>query len=231
MAARKSEQRKVAQLERSIERNEKDSQRQLERMQKDFERQLSRAEKDADKRVERTERSADKRVEKLEKDSEKRAARIESEIEQRLALAESESGDYEARLRELEAQLEAAGTAEQADPAALKARDAEIVRLEVQLAEVTANSDNLALQEQLQEHIDRTAQLEELVTQLETERDDEIKGLEEKLRAEIESLERREREEQRFAEHFDLYPRLLIPAALLYLLAWLSLCTWARRLP
>ena len=54
---------------------------------------------------------------------------------------------------------------------------------------MTANSDNLALQEQLQEHIDRTAQLEELVTQLETERDDEIKGLEEKLRAEIESLE------------------------------------------
>jgi hypothetical protein len=36
LAARKSEQRKVAQLERSIERNEKDSQRQLERMQKDY---------------------------------------------------------------------------------------------------------------------------------------------------------------------------------------------------
>ena len=48
---------------------------------------------------------------------------------------------------------------------------------------------------------------------------------------EIETLERREREEERFAEHFDLYPRLLIPAALLYALAWLSLCTWARRLP
>ena len=49
--------------------------------------------------------------------------------------------------------------------------------------------------------------------------------------AEIESLERREREEERFAEHFDLYPRFLFPAVLLYLLAWLSLCTWARRLP
>lgn len=49
--------------------------------------------------------------------------------------------------------------------------------------------------------------------------------------AEIESLERREREEERFAEHFDLYPRFLFPAVLLYVLAWLSLCTWARRLP
>jgi len=53
----------------------------------------------------------------------------------------------------------------------------------------------------------------------------------EEVYEEIETLERREREEQRFAEHFDLYPRLLIPAALLYALAWLSLCTWARRLP
>ena len=49
--------------------------------------------------------------------------------------------------------------------------------------------------------------------------------------AEIETLERRERDDERFAEHFDLYPRLLVPAALLYALAWLSLCTWARRLP
>lgn len=48
---------------------------------------------------------------------------------------------------------------------------------------------------------------------------------------EIETLERRERKEERFAEHFDLYPRLLVPAALLYALAWLCLCTWARRLP
>ncbi len=49
--------------------------------------------------------------------------------------------------------------------------------------------------------------------------------------SEIESLERRERDDQRFAEYFDLYPRLLIPAVLLYLLAWLSFCTWSRRLP
>jgi Ca-activated chloride channel homolog len=53
----------------------------------------------------------------------------------------------------------------------------------------------------------------------------------ESVYGEIESLERRERKEERFAEHFDLYPRLLIPAALLYALAWLCLCTWARRLP
>jgi len=49
--------------------------------------------------------------------------------------------------------------------------------------------------------------------------------------AEIETLERREREEERFAEHLDLYPGLLLPAFLLYVLAWLSACTWARRLP
>ncbi len=53
----------------------------------------------------------------------------------------------------------------------------------------------------------------------------------EEVYVEIETLERREREESRFAEHFDLYPKLLVPAALLYILAWLSLCTWARRLP
>ena len=28
-----------------------------------------------------------------------------------------------------------------------------------------------------------------------------------------------------------LYPILLLPAFLLYVLAWLSACTWARRLP
>jgi len=47
----------------------------------------------------------------------------------------------------------------------------------------------------------------------------------------IESLERREREETRYAQHFDLYPLLLLPAFLLYILSWLSVCTWARRLP
>ena len=53
----------------------------------------------------------------------------------------------------------------------------------------------------------------------------------EEVYAEIETLERRKREDRRYAEHFDLYPRLLMPAALLYIMAWLSLCTWARRLP
>lgn len=53
----------------------------------------------------------------------------------------------------------------------------------------------------------------------------------EEVYAEIESLERREREEFRFAEQFDLYPELLLPALLLYVLSWLSVCTWARRLP
>lgn len=49
--------------------------------------------------------------------------------------------------------------------------------------------------------------------------------------SEIESLERTERQETRYAEHFDLYPALLFPAFLLYLLGWLSQATWARRLP
>ena len=48
---------------------------------------------------------------------------------------------------------------------------------------------------------------------------------------EIESLERRPREESRFAEHFDLYPLMLLPSLILYALAWLSMCTWARRMP
>ena len=41
----------------------------------------------------------------------------------------------------------------------------------------------------------------------------------------------RKRQDERFAEHFDLYPRFLVPAFALYALAWLSLLTWARRLP
>jgi len=49
--------------------------------------------------------------------------------------------------------------------------------------------------------------------------------------AAIESLERRKRTDETFAEHFDLYPRLLLPALCLYLLSWLSATTWARRLP
>ena len=49
--------------------------------------------------------------------------------------------------------------------------------------------------------------------------------------AEIEQLERTERREQRFEENFDLYPRFLWAAFCAYGLAWLSLSTWARRLP
>lgn len=49
--------------------------------------------------------------------------------------------------------------------------------------------------------------------------------------AEIEALERTPREETRFAEHFDLYMRLLVPAFTLYVLGWVCACTWARRLP
>lgn len=53
----------------------------------------------------------------------------------------------------------------------------------------------------------------------------------EEVYEEIENLERRFREEEVFSEHFDLYPRFLVPAAILYALAWLSMWTWARRLP
>jgi Ca-activated chloride channel family protein len=49
--------------------------------------------------------------------------------------------------------------------------------------------------------------------------------------AEIERLERTPRTEKRWAEHYDLYARLLVPAFALYALAWLSAWTWARRLP
>lgn len=59
----------------------------------------------------------------------------------------------------------------------------------------------------------------------------ETKGDLEAVYAEIEQLERTEREELRYVEHFDLYPKLLLPALLLYLLAWVSGCTWMRRLP
>lgn len=47
--------------------------------------------------------------------------------------------------------------------------------------------------------------------------------------AEIERLERTPREEQRFVQTFDLYRWFLQPALVLYLLAWLSASTWARR--
>ena len=48
--------------------------------------------------------------------------------------------------------------------------------------------------------------------------------------SEIEQLERTERREERTTETFDLYPRLLLPALLIYLFGWLSSSTWARRL-
>jgi len=53
----------------------------------------------------------------------------------------------------------------------------------------------------------------------------------EEIYAEIEKLERTDRLEQRFEENFDLYPLFLLPAIVLYVLAWLSNATWARRLP
>jgi Ca-activated chloride channel family protein len=49
--------------------------------------------------------------------------------------------------------------------------------------------------------------------------------------AEIEALERTEREEKRFVEHYDLYPRFLIAALLAHAGAWLLLSTFVRRLP
>ena len=49
--------------------------------------------------------------------------------------------------------------------------------------------------------------------------------------AEIEKLERTPRQEQRFIEHFDLYPLLLYAALACYLVSWISVSTWARRLP
>lgn len=53
----------------------------------------------------------------------------------------------------------------------------------------------------------------------------------ERTYAEIESLERTPRREQRFTENHDLYPLLLLPALVLYAVAWLSHATWARRVP
>lgn len=55
-------------------------------------------------------------------------------------------------------------------------------------------------------------------------------GLEE-VYSEIEELERTEREEIERAEHWDLYPLFLKVALGLYVAGWLSLSTWARRLP
>ena len=53
----------------------------------------------------------------------------------------------------------------------------------------------------------------------------------EEVYAVIESLERTEREEKRSAEHFDLYPWLLLPGLGLYLLAGALAFTWLRRVP
>lgn len=57
------------------------------------------------------------------------------------------------------------------------------------------------------------------------------KGSLERAYAEIEALERTPREERHFVEHYDLYPVFLLWALALYLGAWLSASTWARRLP
>ena len=53
----------------------------------------------------------------------------------------------------------------------------------------------------------------------------------EEIYAEIEALERTERSQERFEETYDLYPAFLAWAVALYALGWLSLLTWARRLP
>ncbi len=53
----------------------------------------------------------------------------------------------------------------------------------------------------------------------------------ENVYAEIERLERTEREEKSFSEQFDLYPYLLLASFFSYLAAWLFSSTWARRLP
>ena len=47
----------------------------------------------------------------------------------------------------------------------------------------------------------------------------------------IEGLERTEREEQRRAEHYDLYPWFLLPGFFAYLIAGLLGWTWFRRVP
>lgn len=49
--------------------------------------------------------------------------------------------------------------------------------------------------------------------------------------AEIESLERTARVEESFAERYDLYPRFLWPALLVYLASWIAGVSFARRLP
>lgn len=48
--------------------------------------------------------------------------------------------------------------------------------------------------------------------------------------AAIEELERTPREEQRYVETFDLYPKFIWPAILCYLMAWFASATWVRRL-
>ena len=52
----------------------------------------------------------------------------------------------------------------------------------------------------------------------------------EEVYGEIEALEKTERSREEHVETFDLYPRFLLPALGLYLFAWLSFATWARRL-
>lgn len=49
--------------------------------------------------------------------------------------------------------------------------------------------------------------------------------------SEIEALERTPRSEERYTQTYDLYPPILLGALLLYVSAWLSYATWARRLP
>ena len=53
----------------------------------------------------------------------------------------------------------------------------------------------------------------------------------EQVYTEIETLERTERREERFTETYDVYLSLLLGSLATYLAAWVSLATWARRLP
>lgn len=53
----------------------------------------------------------------------------------------------------------------------------------------------------------------------------------EQVYAEIETLERTPRSEERYTQTYDLYPPFLVAALILYVSAWLSYATWARRLP
>ena len=130
---------------------------------------------------------------KLEKDSEKRATRSETELERRLLSAEEEAtrdiAEFEARIAVLEEELATASKSGPRDDSALKSRDAQIVKLEVALAEAIAGADEEGLREQLDEHSARATDLEEQLNEREEARDKELSRLEQKFATEIAALE------------------------------------------